>query len=259
MIDTLNDMPKNKDTSWNSVAGWYERMLEGEGTYQRDLILPNLVRLMEIKKDEAVLDLACGPAFFTREFAKLGARVTGVDAAQALIEMARDEKIPGVQFFVAKADKLAFIKDSMIDKVVIVLAAQNIENISDVFRECARVLKKAGTLHIVLNHPAFRVPQESSWGWDEKTQVQYRRIDRYLSESKVEIQMHPGAKPDKHTLSFHRPLQFYFKVLRKAGFTVSALEEWNSNRKSEPGIRAKAEDLARKEIPLFLYLAAEKR
>jgi hypothetical protein len=38
---------------------------------------------------------------------------------------------------------------------------------------------------------------------------------------------------------------------------VTMLEEWNSHRKSEPGPRAKAEDLARKEIPLFLCLVAK--
>jgi ubiquinone/menaquinone biosynthesis C-methylase UbiE len=247
---------KNNDTSWNRVAGWYERLLEGEGTYQKDLILPNLLRLMDLQRGEAVLDLACGPGFFAREFAARGAQVTGADASQVLIEMARAEKIPGAQFFVARADKLAFIKDATMDKVAIVLAMQNIENVGNVVRECARVLKPGGQLFLVLNHPAFRIPQSSSWGWDEKTKMQYRRIDKYLSESKTQIQMHPGAKPGEHTISFHRPLQYYFKALNKAGFAVAALEEWNSNHASEPGPRAKAENEARKEIPLFLCLGA---
>jgi len=46
------------------------------------------------------------------------------------------------------------------------------------------------------------------------------------------------------------------KALHKAGFTLKILEEWNSHKKSEPGPRAKAEDRARKEIPLFLYFGA---
>ena len=252
---------KKNDTSWNHVAGWYERLLEGEGTYQKDLILPNLLRLMDLghgRHGDAVLDLACGPGFFAREFAARGARVTGADASQSLIEMARGEKIPGAQFFVARADRLAFIKDATIDKAAIVLALQNIENVGNVLRECARVLKPGGELYLVLNHPAFRVPQASSWAWDEKTKMQYRRIDKYLSESKTQIQMHPGAKPGEHTTSFHRPLQYYFKALNKAGFSVTALEEWNSHRASEPGPRAKAENEARKEIPLFLCLVANK-
>ena len=74
----------------------------------------------------------------------------------------------------------------------------------------------------------------------------------------MKIQMHPGDAPDDFTLSFHRPLQVYVKGLRKAGFTVDMLEEWISNKKSEPGPRAAAENKARKEIPLFLLIGAIK-
>ena len=88
--------------------------------------------------------------------------------------------------------------------------------------------------------------------------VQYRRVERYLSELHIPIQMHPGADPREKTLSFHRPLQSYAKALASAGFAIARIEEWNSHKKSQPGPHAKAEDLARKEIPLFLLLEAKK-
>jgi ubiquinone/menaquinone biosynthesis C-methylase UbiE len=252
-----------KNTSWENVAEWYDKLLEGEGTYQKELILPNLLRLMDIRRGDAVLDLACGPGFFSREFAVRGAVVTGVDASKALTAIAKKNVPPGgvitETFHVAPADALPFIKNASVDKTAIVLALQNIENVAGVLRECARVIKKEGELYIVLNHPAFRVPKASSWGWDEKEKAQYRRVDRYLSELKVPIQMHPGDKPNQHTTSFHRPLQYYFKALNKAEFVVSLMEEWNSHKKSQDGPRAQAEDVARKEIPLFLCLVAVKK
>ena len=136
------------------------------------------------------------------------------------------------------------------------------ENVQGVFNECGRVLKENGKLFLVMNHPAFRIPKASGWEWDAKNKIQYRRIDSYLSESREKIDMHPSAGSRKsasdYTLSFHRPLQFYFKALQKAGFSVNRLEEWNSNKKSEPGPRATAENKIRKEIPLFLFLEAIK-
>jgi ubiquinone/menaquinone biosynthesis C-methylase UbiE len=253
-------MAGRKDTSWEHVAEWYDRLLEGEGkgegTYQKELILPNLLRLMDIRRGDAVLDLACGQGFFAREFAKAGAHVAASDASPSLISIAKKNSPNEIAFHVAKADALKFLRDKTIHKIALVLALQNIDDINGVLHECARVLRPGGELFIVLNHPAFRMPKTSSWGWDEKEKMQYRRVDRYLSEAKIKIEMHPGRKDSEQTISFHRPLQFYFKALHKAGFSVTALEEWNSHKKSEPGPRAKAEDVARKEIPLFLCLVA---
>ena len=73
------------------------------------------------------------------------------------------------------------------------------------------------------------------------------------------MDMHPGISGSAKTLSFHRPLQYYFKALAKAGFAVDRLEEWISHKASDSGPRAKAENVARKEIPLFLYLSAKKQ
>lgn len=245
-----------KSTSWGHVADWYHEMLETQpGTYQKEVILPNLLRLLAIKEGETILDLACGQGFFAREFWKQGARVIGVDISKELIALARENSPKGIEFRVGPADDLGFLKDGSVDKITVVLALQNIENVHDVFTECSRVLVPRGRLFVVINHPAFRIPKASSWGW-EGHRVQYRRIDRYLTESKVKIQMHPGDDPDEYTLSYHRPLQFYFKHLSKNGLYVGRVEEWISNRVSQPGPRAAAENLARREIPLFLFMEA---
>lgn len=150
------------------------------------------------------------------------------------------------------------IQTGSVDIAAIILAVQNIERAHLVFAECARVLKPNGRLLIVMNHPAFRVPQASSWSWDNDAQTQYRRVDAYLSEAKVKIEMHPGKRKSESTITFHRPLQVYVKHLSKAGFGISRLEEWISNRQGPKGKRFAASEKARKEIPLFLFLEARK-
>ena len=59
-------------------------------------------------------------------------------------------------------------------------------------------------------------------------------------------------------MSFHRPLQYYFKMLAKEGFVVRRLEEWISHKESMAGPKKIAEDNARKEIPLFMMIEAVK-
>jgi len=252
-----------KDTSWNNVSDWYDELLTGSDTYQSKVILPNLLRLVAPKKGMKILDLACGQGFFSEAFAREGAEVIGVDIAPGLIKIAK-ERVRNAKFFISPADKLSFIPDHSIDIIIITLAIQNIENISGVFREVKRVLALQregppaggkGKMFLVLNHPAFRIPGSSAWGFDEKTKKQYRRIDAYLSESKHEIDMHPGKEGNtKKTVSFHRPFQVYFKVLANNGLAVSRLEEWTSHKESGKGPCKEAEDRARKEFPLFLCL-----
>lgn len=249
---------RNSNTSWGRVAQWYDETVEEKGSYQQDLILPNLLRLMEIKKGERVLDLACGQGLFARAFYAAGAKVVAEDVSGELVSIARKKSPKEVAYHVAPADALPFLKDASVDKIAIVLALQNIENLNGTLAECSRVLTQNGKLFLVLNHPAFRIPKESSWGFDEEAKTQYRRVDRYLSNLKTEIAMHPGSDPNEKTISFHRPLQTYVKALAKVGFCISRLEEWSSTKESQKGPRAEAEDRARAEIPLFMAIEAGK-
>ncbi len=251
---------EQKKTSWGKVADWYDSVVEGEGSYQKELILPNLLRLVAPAKGLKVLDLACGQGVFSRAMHEKGAIVEGVDIGSELIDLARKNSSPEITFHVSSADSVPFLKDASFDVVMIVLAIQNIEKYMSVIAESSRVLVQGGRLFIVMNHPAFRIPGKSSWAFDEEKDVQFRRVDGYLSESSVEIKMEPGkdSKEGQKTVSFHRPLQAYVKSLQKSGFAVSRLEEWTSHKKSEKGGRQIAEDRARNEIPLFLMLEAIK-
>ena len=257
---------KNKDTSWNEVAGWYDKLLKDDDSYQAKVILPNLLRFLDLKKGEQVYDLACGQGYFANIFAHVGASVTASDLSKKLIETAKKDAKPAssaggekIAFYITPAHRAQFLKDNSIDTIVIVLAIQNIENVNDVLIECKRVLKQNGRMILVLNHPAFRVPQGSDWYFSEG--VQSRIVYKYLSESKVSIDMTPGEKDKKKkisTISFHRSLQYYMKLFGKNGFAITRLEEWISHKQSQNGPRQLAEDKARKEIPMFMCLEIKK-
>lgn len=248
-------MTKKNDTSWGSVAGWYDDYLKDEDTYQAKVIAPNLMRVLNIQKGERVLDVACGQGYFTREVARGTDKAVGADISPELIAKAKAQT-PGVTFYATPASKLAFAKDGEFDAALCVLALQNIEDIGAVFKEVKRVLAPTGRFVFVLNHPAFRVLKRSSWGWDDATGAQYRRVDGYLSAAKVAVDMHPGKTAGVTTVSYHRSLQDFTKALAGAGLCISRLEEWISHKQSQKGPRQKAEDLARREIPLFMCIEA---
>jgi len=246
-----------KDTSWSAASDWYSTYLETEeDSYQRKVILPNLLRLLDIRKEMKILDIACGQGFFTRAFFEAGAHAAGADISKELIAEAKKLSPKAIPFHVAPADALTFAKKGEYDAATIVLAVQNIENIADVFKEAARVLTPGGPLFMVMMHPAFRIPRGSSWDFDEENRIQFRRVDRYLSQSRTELLVHPGKEKSPVTVSYHRSLQDLSKALAKAGFAITKIEEWISHKESQKGPRQQAENTARKEIPLFLMLEA---
>lgn len=264
-VAEVKKQPTVADTSWGGVADWYNKHLEkGDDTYHTKVIFPNILRMMGDVKGKKILDMACGQGIFAEQLRDKGAFVTGVDVAKELINIAEENsktiKEKGthkVIYQVASADDLFMLKDASFDSVVCILALQNIENLQKTIAEARRVLTSTGSLFLVLNHPSFRNPKQTYWGYNEADDKQYRRVDEYMSESHVRIDMTPGSIQDKKfTVSFHRPLQVYMKTLGKNGFAVTHLEEWISHRESERGPKKKAEDKARKEIPLFMCIEA---
>lgn len=262
-----NEENKGLPTSWGNVASWYDELLEsGSDSFQSKVILPNLVRILEPKNGMNVLDVACGQGYFSRAYASSGATVIASDISKELIQAAQKKNVDGgkgsVSYVVSPADELSFVKDASQDATTIILAIQNIENLQGVCGEVSRTLKSGGRFILVINHPMFRIPQRSGWGWDEKTSTQYRRVDGYMSDSRMEIDMTPGEEnkyKKKYTISFHRPLQSYVKALNKSGLNVSRIEEWVSHKKSQKGPRQAEEDRTRKEIPMFMMIEAVKR
>lgn len=253
-------MAERRDTSWDKVADWYDKHVSTSSDYHSELIVPRALELLSPARDEKIIDIGCGQGVFAAELAGKGVKVVGVDSSKKLIDFAKKRTAKlNIQYFVMDASCLEGLQDGTFDAASSILALQNMDNLGKVISEISRVLKPGGRLLAVMNHPCFRIPRQSGWGFDEKRKLQYRRVDRYLSELKIPIQMHPGAAPGVVTWSFHRPLSSYFGELAKNGFAVTALEEWSSHRKSAPGGRARAEDSSRNEIPLFLALKAVKR
>lgn len=246
-------------TSWEAVSDWYGGHLKKGGTFQEDIVFPGALRLLAPKTSGRYLDIACGEGSFDRLLAngrKL--EIIGIDAAPSLIAQAK-RQLPNGKFEVMDAAEIgAHFPASSFDGAVCILAIQNIEKFEDVIAGAGKLLKPGAPLVLVMNHPSFRQPRQSGWGWDEGRKLQYRRVDKYLSSYNAPIQAHPGADAKVVTWSYHRPLSAYAAALAKSGFVIGDLEEWISHRVSDSGPKARAENAARIEIPMFLAIRAIK-
>lgn len=247
-------------TSWEPVEKWYKATVGEEGHYyHRQIILPGVIRLLGMGKEgAALLDLACGPGVLAKQLPETVA-YTGVDLSSSFIQQARKlDRSTNHRYLVGDITKGLDLEENSYSHAVIILALQNVEKPEGVFRNAYKHLRSGGRLVIVLNHPCFRVPRQSTWQVDEEKKIQYRRIDRYASSMSVPISTHPSkGQQSVTTWSFHHPLSAYAKWLQEAGFVIETLEEWCSDKVST-GAAAKMENRSRAEIPLFLTIVAQK-
>lgn len=245
-------------TSWEKSADWYDRIIGERGSeLYREVVIPRALDLLQPKRGERVLDLGCGQGVFSRAIAECGALVTGVDASRTLIQKART--YPGrspIRYFDRDAADLDGLGD--FDAASAILCLQNLEHLDKVCSSVASVLKPGGRMLWVLNHPAFRIPRQSSWGFEDERKIQYRRIDAYSSTLNVPIVMHPGKADSESTVSIHRSFEALMAPAFTAGLTLAGFQEWHSHKESQPGPRARAENRARNEFPLFLGLLWKK-
>ena len=183
----------------------------------------------------------------------------GIDAAAPLIQAARGYKHPASHRFIqADITKNLPLQGALFSHAAIILALQNIEDPMAVFKNASLHLHPGSPLVIVLNHPCFRIPRQSSWKVDAENKLQYRRIDRYMSSMKIPIQTHPGkGEKSSQTISFHHPISSYSRWLKESGFLIEVIEEWISDKKSLGGA-AKMENRSREEFPLFMAIKALK-
>ncbi len=262
-------MKKEIKTSWNNVSESYDKYLSSDKSYHSEIIIPNLKRIIGNIKDKKVLDIACGQGQISNMFFEQGAEVSGFDVAEDLIKIAKQNN-KNISYKVLNAEDFASdYKDQdsyqKFDIVTCVLAIQNIENVKKVLENIKNITHKDSKIIFVINHPSFRIPKSSSWGYSQEGEkennksIQYRRIDKYMSEDKIKIDMSMGEKAEskkKFVYSYHRPLQYFFKLFNNNNLVVYRLEEWISDRVSE-GKNSERENVARKEFPLFMCICLE--
>ncbi len=247
-------MKKPPESSWDSADRWYGELVGEKGHhYHQAVILLNVLRLLDLK-GKSLLDLGCGSGVLARSLPQ-GVDYLGVDSAKGLLDQAK-KMSKDYRFVLGDATKDLPIEKKDFDRACFILSLQNMEDGKGALAQAKKHLKKGGKLLLVLNHPAFRIPRQSAWGVDEAAKLQYRRMNSYMSSMKIPIQMQPGrGQESTTTYSFHNPLSVYSGWLRELGFSIEAIEEWCSDKKSEGG-RARMEDRARKEFPLFMAILA---
>jgi ubiquinone/menaquinone biosynthesis C-methylase UbiE len=125
----------------------------------------------DVQRGARVLDVGCGPGYFTRMLAEAvgpEGSVSGIDAAPEMIEYAskKARRLSNCRFQTGTAESLAF-PDAAFDVVVSSLMMHHLpeEGRLGAVREMQRVLRPGGTLLLA----DFRMPQRGVCTWSHRS------------------------------------------------------------------------------------------
>jgi len=144
----------------------HRRAIQGIQYYDR-LVVDFCIRVMGIKKDSEILDIACGSGDQSIEFAKQGFKVTAFDISDSLIAFAKDSaKNSGVSVNFSVGDMRAMSFAQQFDAAVLLshsFGFFNHEVNTQVLKDTFTALKKSGKLLLDLMNP-YSLPRfQKTW------------------------------------------------------------------------------------------------
>ncbi len=217
-------------------SGWLD-------TYD-DAVSLALFDLLGPPTDRRVLDLACGHGRISRELARRGSTVVGIDLSEKLIDKARaiETSDPlGVSYLNADAASASVLQGQAFDAVVCNFGLSDIDDFDGALGTAARVLAPAGRFVFCVLHPCFGGGKDVSGSWPSTGSYYdegWWAADGALSSLRSQV----GAN--------HRTLSTYVNTLRRHGLAIDQLaeprpsDEWSARRP----------DAAR--LPVFLVARA---
>jgi SAM-dependent methyltransferase len=226
---------------YDSVAEFYQ---SGWRDSYGDPVSVALFDLLGPVRGARVLDLACGHGRITRELARRGAQVVGLDLSAALLDRARAIEAANplhITYVHGDAASRSVLEGEAFDAVVCSFGLSDIDDLDGCIATVARILAPAGRFVFSLLHPCFGGGRDVSASWPSFGSY-YDEVWWVADGALSMLRRQVGAN--------HRMLSTYFNTLRLHGLLIDHLEEprpdsqWSDRRP----------DAAR--LPVFLVARA---
>jgi len=218
-------------------AGDYEKAISNN-VYNAHLERPSMLSMLPDLKGKSVLDLGCGPGVYAEHFINHGATVTASDISPDMIEIV--QKKLGKQLLAYVADLsygMPNEQDSSYDLVVCSLAIHYVKDLTCLFKDVRRVLKKDGSFYFSTHHPLVDFQSSPSGNYFKRELIteEWNTIGR-----PVQVQF------------YRRSLTELFKAISCSDMYVSSLNEGSPSVEMKKISPESYEHLSQK--PSFLFI-----
>lgn len=154
-----NDDEARVAALWNDNADQWSRFVrDGQDVYRELFTFPAMQAALPDITGKELVDLGCGEGANTRQFAKMGARMTGIDLSEGMIAMASaaEQAEPlGISYRVASYCEESGLPSSGFDGAVSTMALMDGPDVEGAMREAYRLVRPGGFLAFSILHPCF--------------------------------------------------------------------------------------------------------
>ncbi|MDR4889777.1 class I SAM-dependent methyltransferase [Fredinandcohnia sp. QZ13] len=213
---------------------WDDYMGEESNRFHRELIRPYTEKLLNIKAEQTILDIACGNGNFSKRLAELGAKVVAFDYSPKMTERAKirtKEYKNQIDYKVIDAtsyEQLSELGNEKFDSAVANMALMDIADIRPLVNSLHKMLKPDGIFIFSITHPCFQPP-----GLRKITETEDRN-GHVVTTNSIQISKYLTSEPYKAIgikgqsiphLMFHRPLSYYMNLFFESNFLLDGMEE----------------------------------
>jgi SAM-dependent methyltransferase len=199
-----------KAARYDAVADFYSAGFSDPA----DPVLLALLELLGPVDGLRVLDVACGQGRVSRELARRGATVTGVDVSRAMLAAATAS--PGVRYVHADIAEAPSLPDATFDAATCNFGLSDIDHLDAALATVSRVLRPGAPFAFSILHPCFPGGPTVSGAWPT-TGTYYDEGYWVADGAESSLRRRVGAT--------HRTLSTYVNTAARHGLLLTAMSE----------------------------------
>lgn len=223
-VENKKKLIEKSNNAWQRLSAWWDNDIQGGDPFHRYLVFPGMLRLIDCKPKQKILDIGCGNGALSRRLFDRGVDVLGVDISEIFVEKAIEKSDSMMRYQVldatSESELLNLSSLEKFDVVVCSMVLHDLPVIEPLLNTLSKLLRPNGCVVFSIPHPCFNMGEVRLDFFSESPHVSRAR---YVNAGHLEMKSKKNQPISQHC--FHRSLAELFQSFFSVGMVLDRLEE----------------------------------